>query len=77
MKNNHEFYPMITGTMKTLLNLIPYGEEWQYLDIIITYPNYKLDNDLAAQPMAHAIINELDRQYERWNKGGNNAVQNN
>lgn len=70
MKNNHEFYPMITGTMKTLLCLIQNGDEWQYLNLIIQYPNYELNNKLESDPMAQAIINELDRQYERWNKRG-------
>lgn len=77
MKNKHEFYPMFTGTMKTLICLIQYGDEWKYLDIILQYPNYELDGELAADPLAQAIINELDRQYDRWNKGGNNAIQNN
>lgn len=71
----HEFYPMITGTMKTLLCLVQYGDEWQYLNLIMQYPNHELDGELAADPMAQAIINELDRQYTRWNKGGKNGKQ--
>jgi len=64
---------MITGTLKTLLSLVEFGNEWQYINIIINYPNHELDGELAADPMALAIINELDRQYARWNKGGKNA----
>lgn len=64
---------MITGTLKTLLPLVEFGDEWQYIDIIVKYPNYELDGDLAANPIALAVINELDRQYARWNKGGDNA----
>jgi hypothetical protein len=75
MKNKHEFYPMITGTMKTLLCLTEFGNEWDYLNIILNYPNYKLDENLENKPLAQAIINELDRQYERWDKGGKNGKQ--
>lgn len=72
MSKTHEFYPMITSTLKTILPLIEFGDEWKYIEIITKYPNYELDGDMAASPMAHAIIAELDRQYVRWNKGGNN-----
>lgn len=72
----HTFYPMVTQTMKTLLNLFEPDTMYDLLDvinIITTYPNYVLDGDMAAKPIILAIIEELDRQYERWNKGGNNG----
>lgn len=75
MKKEREFYPMITGTLKTLLPLVEFGDEWQFIKIIVTYPNYELDQDLAINPIALAVINELDRQYARWNKGGDNATK--
>lgn len=77
MERKHEFYPMLNRTMKTLICLIQYGDEWKYLNLITQYPHYELDGDLAIDALAQAIINELDRQYSRWNKGGDNAIQNN
>ena len=63
----HEFYPMITGTMKTILTVTPEQNLSGIIDILTTYPNY-VNND---NPFSKMVIDELDRQYARWNKGGN------
>lgn len=68
-----KFYPMITNTMNNLLRLVEPYDMWGIVDIICSYPNYELDGDLAAKPIVDAIIDELNRQYARWNKGGANA----
>lgn len=63
----HEFYPMITGTMKTILTVTPEQNLSGIIDILTTYPNY-VNN---GNPFSKMVIDELDRQYARWNKGGN------
>lgn len=68
-----KFYPMITKTMNNLLRLVDPYDMWEIVDVICSYPNYELDGDLAAKPIVDAIIDELNRQYARWNKGGNNG----
>ena len=76
MRMKHTFYPMVTQTMKTLLNIFEPDSVYELLEvinIITTYPNYVLDGDMAAKPIIIAIIEELDRQYERWEKGGKNG----
>ena len=68
-----KFYPMITNTMNNLLRLVEPNDMWGIVDIICSYPNYELDGDLAAKPIVNAMIDELNRQYARWNKGGENG----
>lgn len=67
------FYPMITKTMNHLLRLVDQQDMRGIVDIICSYPKYELDGDLAAKPIVDAIIDELTRQYTRWNKGGYNG----
>ena len=69
----HVFYPMITQTLKSVLSLSDPYDLWNYIGIIVSYPDYKLDGEFAASPIADIIIKELDRQYARWEKGGNNG----
>lgn len=72
----HTFYPMVTQTMKSLLNIFEPDTMYDLLyviNIITTYPNYDTDKDMLAKPIVMAIIEELDRQYERWNKGEKNG----
>lgn len=69
------FYPMITSTLKTLLALAEIDDALTCLYILTTYPKYELDDDSAAKPLILAVINELDRQYARWNHGGSNNDQ--
>lgn len=68
VKKEREFYPMITGTMKSVLVLTADCDLSHVIEIIINYPNYKTDGSLLDK----TVITELDRQYARWNKGGAN-----
>ena len=73
MERKHEFYPMITGTMKSLLNLFIPKDPYKLLRlqrIILEYPNHPQDDEILTDPIVIAITDELQRQYERWNKGG-------
>lgn len=70
MNRTHSFYPMITGSIKTILALTPDAELRNFLNIITTYPNFETNEDSA---LVNALIEELSRQYNRWNKGGDNG----
>lgn len=72
MQKQYEFYPMITGTMKSILNLTAECDLQHIIKIILNYPNHKTDGSLLDK----MIITELDRQYARWNKGGSNGGKN-
>lgn len=65
-----KFYPMITHTLNNLLRLVEPYDMWAIIDLICEYPMYELNGDMAAKPIVHAILDELDRQYSRWNKRG-------
>lgn len=70
MEKKYEFYPMMTKTLRNLIKLSDCENYAEILLIILTYPDCprtKLNN------YEKAIIDELDRQYERWNKGGCNG----
>jgi hypothetical protein len=67
MNRSYEFYPMITGTMKSILKLTAECDLQHTIEVILNYPNHKTDGSLLDK----MIITELDRQYARWNKGGN------
>lgn len=69
MNKTHEFYPMITGSMKTILVMTPSQELVDIVDILIEYPNHTK----TGGAMIDLVIKELDRQYARWNKGGING----
>lgn len=82
------FYPMITRTIKSILEsteleimranatndidkknkLTEYILD--YLIIIKDYPNHKTKSE---SPYSGILTIELDRQYDRWNKGGLNG----
>lgn len=69
MNKTHEFYPMITGTIKTLIRVVnPDEAEW-FLTILKIYPNLKGTEEVYTSPTLAVLIDELDRQYARWNKG--------
>lgn len=70
MEKKREFYPIITRTVKTLMavtlsnwerNLIYY--------VFLNYPTIDLEEGKRS-PVINELIDELDRQYTRWNKGG-------
>lgn len=76
MTRIHEFYPMISGTMKALLNIATPDKLELFVYYICAYPNHDLHLS-KDDPWANQIIAELDRQYARWNKGEANAIKNN
>lgn len=71
--NERTFYPMLSGTMKSLLSLTKPEDMPETVEIIITYPKHHLDGDQAANPVICAIMQELHRQYGRWTQGGKYA----
>lgn len=70
-----KFYPMITKTMNNLLRLVEPYDMCEIIDIVCSYPNYELDGDLATKPIVDAIIDELNRQHARWDKGKSNGTR--
>jgi len=73
MANNHEFYPMITQTVKTLIGIVSEEERENFLILLQNYPNIQVVDVNDVTPLLLALVKELDRQYVRWNKGGNNG----
>lgn len=70
MEKKREFYPMITQTVKTLISVIDKDEAEWFLTILKIYPDLTGAESALTSPTIAVLINELDRQYERWNKGG-------
>lgn len=70
-----QFYPMITNTLSHLLRLVDPVDMADIVEIICAFPNHQLDGDTAAKPIVYAVLDELNRQYGRWNKGGNNGTR--
>lgn len=73
MSKNYEFYPMITRTVKTLIGIVSKNEEKNFLFILQNYPNIQVVDVNDATPLLLALVQELDRQYTRWNKEGNDG----
>ena len=73
MTNNHEFYPMITQTVKTLIGIVSEKERENFLILLQNYPNIQVVDVNDVTPLLLALVKELDRQYARWNKGGING----
>lgn len=73
MEKTREFYPMITRTVKELITLNDSKNNFEFLVILQNYPDIQFINNDYITPVCRMLINELDRQYERWNKGGNNG----
>lgn len=73
MSKNYEFYPMITRTVKTLIGIVSKNEEKNFLLILQNYPNIQVVDVNNATPLLLALVQELDRQYTRWNKEGDNG----
>lgn len=73
MIGNREFYPMITQTVKSLIGIVN-EEDWEnFLLILQNYPNIHVVDEKDVTPLLLALVKELDRQYERWNKGAGNG----
>lgn len=73
MSKNYEFYPMITRTVKTLIGIVSKNEEKNFLLILQNYPNIQVVDVNDATPLLLALVQELDRQYTRWNKEGDDV----
>lgn len=73
MSKNYEFYPMITRTVKTLIGIVGKNEEKNFLLILQNYPNIQVVDVNDATPLLLALVQELDRQYTRWNKEGDDG----
>lgn len=73
MSKNYEFYPMITRTIKTLIGIVSKNEEKKFLLILQNYPNIQVVDVNDATPLLLALVQELDRQYTRWNKEGDDG----
>jgi len=75
MSKTHEFYPMITGTIKTLIRVVSPDEAEWFLTILKIYPDLKGAEEVYTSPTLAVLIDELDRQYARWDKGGANGTR--
>lgn len=73
MNKTHEFYPMITGTVRTIMSLANEQDKKQILFILQYYP---LQGKIPEKEISYysgapkELLKELDRQFLRWNKGG-------
>lgn len=73
----HIFYPIVTQTVRSLISV---AEEQIDRNLILyllnTYPHQdetRIDSwivDGCNKTILFALLNELNRQYTRWNKGG-------
>ena len=72
MSKTHEFYPMITGTVRTIMSLASEQERKQILFILQYYPLQGIpEKEISYYSRApKELLKELDRQFARWNKGG-------
>lgn len=69
MNDKHKFYPMITQTVKSLMAITL--DNWNrtlIYYVLINYPDIELEEGKRS-PVVNELIDELDRQYSRWNKG--------
>lgn len=70
MNKTHEFYPMLTGTMKTIIKIameqFP-GDGDNILLILLSYPDTSWLNMDNLPQITKSALDELSRQYERWN----------
>ena len=74
MEKTREFYPMITQTVKTIIDVIGIKDYAFVLHILRYYPNLQApESEYNELPHIRTLIKELDRQYARWNKGGLNG----
>lgn len=78
MNKTHEFYPMITSTVKSIIKLSEADTDSVFMIMLVlcSYPNQEdfLTEEEKKQnkpQLYYALVDELNRQYARWNKGGN------
>lgn len=73
MNRTHEFYPMITSSVKTIFTLaIDNKSDTSILiQCLLRYPLITFPECITKEnKLLGALIQELNRQYARWNKGG-------
>lgn len=77
MERKYEFYPMFTNTIKSILKSAQnnYMDLFECISIITEYPKKQTYKNITDSTLHDLLVDELDRQYSRWNKGVNNAVQ--
>ena len=68
----HIFYPMVNRTIRSLISYADAEDQKRLLYLLLVYPNYELTQKDKTQ-LVMLVLNELDRQYIRWNKGGTNG----
>lgn len=68
MSQEKEFYPLVSHTIKVLMELCPDEYAPLFLQTIKIYP--KVLESLREDALMAQVLKELDRQYARW-KGGN------
>lgn len=75
MEKTREFYPMITKTVKTIIEIADKKDSTFILYILQHYPNFNSVqvSDIRCRKNTRALLDELNRQFERWNKGGING----
>lgn len=74
MNKTHEFYPMITSSVKTIFALAKDNKSdiSVLIQCLVCYPLIAFPECLIKEnKLLDALIQELNRQYARWNKGGN------
>ena len=78
MQKQYEFYPMITNTVKTILSLVKNSDETTMINhCLLHYPMIAYPDKMVRENrLLAALIQELNRQYARWNKGGSNGGKN-
>lgn len=67
--SERKFYPMLTQTIKSALCLADSSNVHLYVNLLILYPEKPTHNN-PNDPISSIILNELDRQYARWDKKG-------
>lgn len=68
MESKREFYPMITQTVKTLIQVSDREDETWILITLKNYPDVEIEDEYKS-PLIIALLAELDRQYARWKRG--------
>ena len=78
MQKQYEFYPMITNTVKTIFSLVKNSDEITMINhCLLHYPMIDYPEKMVHENrLLDALIQELNRQYTRWNKGGSNGGKN-
>lgn len=69
----HIFYPMVNRTIRSLISFADGKDQKLILYLLQVYPDYLLEKKDKTQ-LILLLLNELDRQYMRWDKGGKDAI---